>query len=265
MKYLLALSLIALGCSPRPLEVPPDPRTVNNLLYYGGPVILHPKTTQTYLGSYYTTTDGLAEKAHLDLFFASVGSTPYFNINVQYTQNINGVQAMDNAVQSLGSQVLTADPGAMLTDTQIRTTVSAEVDAGFDDEDIIHFVFPPPSTVVSSGGDTSCKDFCGYHWDYIYKGKTIKYAVIAHPDCNGCRAPIGTIGTSIEADSKTEVSSHELMEATSDPDVDAWLDKEGEENADKCNWQSFQSTLNGTDFIVQKIWSNADYGCVESK
>ena len=32
------------------------------------------------------------------------------------------------------------------------------------------------------------------------------------------------------------IIAHELEEATTDPDLNAWYDRRGEENADKCAW-----------------------------
>ena len=59
------------------------------------------------------------------------------------------------------------------------------------------------------------------------------------------------------------VIAHELEEAASDPDLNAWFDSAGEENADKCAW-TFSPTytasngsaanmnLGGTDYLIQR-------------
>ena len=62
------------------------------------------------------------------------------------------------------------------------------------------------------------------------------------------------------------VTAHEVIEMITDPDLNAWVDRTGEEIADKCNFQ-FGScvTLGSAKWQVQKQWSNADHGCIQQK
>jgi hypothetical protein len=67
------------------------------------------------------------------------------------------------------------------------------------------------------------------------------------------------------------IVAHELEEAVSDPDLNAWFDTRGQENADKCAW-TFGTTyttsngsqanmnLGGHDYLVQQNWVNAGSG-----
>ena len=66
------------------------------------------------------------------------------------------------------------------------------------------------------------------------------------------------------------VMSHELEESISDPNLNAWYDSSGNENADKCAW-TFGSTysfggavanmkLGTKDFLIQQNWLNANGG-----
>ena len=67
------------------------------------------------------------------------------------------------------------------------------------------------------------------------------------------------------------ILSHELEEATTDPDLNAWYDTRGNENADKCAW-TFGTTykasngslanvkLGARDFLIQRNWVNANGG-----
>jgi hypothetical protein len=58
--------------------------------------------------------------------------------------------------------------------------------------------------------------------------------------------------------------AHEFMETVTDPDINAWLDKNGAEVADKCEFK-YQAcvTLGGIDWQIQEEWSNATGGCVQ--
>jgi hypothetical protein len=61
------------------------------------------------------------------------------------------------------------------------------------------------------------------------------------------------------------VTAHELLEMVTDPEGDGWRDSDGEEIADKCVWM-FQSCVafRGGQWQVQKEWSNAATGCVQT-
>jgi hypothetical protein len=67
------------------------------------------------------------------------------------------------------------------------------------------------------------------------------------------------------------IVSHELEEATTDPDLNAWYDRRGEENADKCAWtfgQTFTASngskynmvLGSRQYLIQQNWVNASGG-----
>jgi hypothetical protein len=67
------------------------------------------------------------------------------------------------------------------------------------------------------------------------------------------------------------IIAHETEEAISDPDLNAWFDSSGQENADKCAWtfgstftepngSSANMTLNGIDYLIQQNWVNASGG-----
>ena len=67
------------------------------------------------------------------------------------------------------------------------------------------------------------------------------------------------------------IIAHELEEATTDPDLNAWYDRRGYENADKCAW-TFGTTytaangamanmkLGARDYLIQQNWVNAGGG-----
>ncbi|PYT19407.1 MAG: hypothetical protein DMG59_00390, partial [Acidobacteria bacterium] len=78
------------------------------------------------------------------------------------------------------------------------------------------------------------------------------------------------------ADGMASIIAHELEEATTDPDLNAWYDVRGYENADKCAWTfgTTYATANGStanmhlgtrDFLIQRNWVNAAGGyCAKS-
>jgi len=67
------------------------------------------------------------------------------------------------------------------------------------------------------------------------------------------------------------IIAHELEEAATDPQLNAWYDRRGYENADKCAWtfgststaangSLYNMTLGGLNFLIQRNWVNAGGG-----
>ena len=69
------------------------------------------------------------------------------------------------------------------------------------------------------------------------------------------------------------VIAHELEETTTDPDLNAWYDSSGAENADKCAWTFgsaqtllpsgayYNMTLGGLNFLVQRNLQSTNSKC----
>jgi len=104
-------------------------------------------------------------------------------------------------------------------------------------------------------------------------GVDIKYSFVGNPDrcLSSCAAqstgPNGNAG----ADGMASIIAHEAEEAATDPDLNAWYDRRGYENADKCAW-TFGTTytvgngaqanvkLGSRDYLIQRNWVNASGG-----
>ena len=67
------------------------------------------------------------------------------------------------------------------------------------------------------------------------------------------------------------IISHELEESVTDPDLNAWYDSRGQENADKCAWtfgamstasngSIYNMTIGGLKYLIQRNWVNASGG-----
>jgi hypothetical protein len=72
------------------------------------------------------------------------------------------------------------------------------------------------------------------------------------------------------------IIAHELEEAVTDPNLNAWYDSRGAENADKCAWTfgttttlpsgaKYNMTLGSRNYLIQQNWVNASGGyCAKS-
>ncbi len=132
------------------------------------------------------------------------------------------------------------------------------------------------SDVKESSG--FCTQYCGFHTHATLGGVDIKYAFVGNVDqCpNGCEAqatgpnsPSTGVGG---ADGMTNVITHETEEAITDPDLNAWFDSSGQEDADKCNFKfgpttdgmpmapTFNQTFGGHNWLIQMEWENSRGG-----
>jgi hypothetical protein len=191
--------------------------------------------------------------------FASAfsGSSDYTVIG-QY-----GVKDSIGSTLRFNDFVDTQSTQSRIADSQIRTYIAgllASGKLGAPNPNTVYGVYFPSGMRVSMTGGQSCTSFCGYHGHFTYSsgGQSfdIKYASFPYTDCSGCRLP----GTAI-ADMLTIVGSHEIREAVTDPDLNAWYDSSGYEADDKCAWHNLYNMTNGH-FLVQPEYSNAAGGCV---
>ena len=130
----------------------------------------------------------------------------------------------------------------------------------------VYFVLTSKDVTASSG---FCTQYCGWHTYGTVAGSNIKYSFVGNPDrCPAsCAAQTTSPNGNAGADGMASIIAHELSEAVTDPNLNAWYDKRGYENADKCAW-TFGSTysvangskanvhLGGRDFLIQQNWVN---------
>ena len=101
----------------------------------------------------------------------------------------------------------------------------------------------------------------------------IKYSFVGNSDrCpSGCEWQTNSPNGDSGADGMASVMAHEAEETVTDPDLNAWYDSSGAENADKCAWKFgptsttgtgalFNQTLAGKNWLIQMNWENARGG-----
>ena len=237
----------------------------NGISYHGGPVMLG-NVAIYYI--WYGNWSGNSATTILGDLASNIGGSPYYNINTTY-YNGSG-QHVSNVATFLASRNDNYSRGTALTDTDIRTIVTTAISSGLpSDPNGVYFVLTSADVNETSG---FCTQYCGWHTHASIGGTDIKYAFIGNPDrCpSACEAqsvgPNGNAG----ADGMASIISHEFEESTSDPDLNAWFDNRGAENADKCAWTFGTTyTVNGAqanmhlgsrDFLIQRNWVNASGG-----
>jgi hypothetical protein len=186
-------------------------------------------------------------------FVGTFSNSPDYSIITQYgaTDQISPILAW------AGDLVDSRSTQSSFSDSKVKSYIASLFTSGLvaPDSHTIYGVYFPSGMKITLQGGTSCSAFCGYHGHFAYNGQDIKYAVFPYTDCRACSLP----GKAV-ADILTIVTSHELREAVTDPDLNAWFDAAGYEADDKCAWHNLYK-LSGT-FWVQPEYSNKDGGCV---
>jgi hypothetical protein len=235
------------------------------LVHHGGPVMTNAGFWALYWNSTVadatdtsfikgTGTRYASLREQMDAFLVSFGNdAPYsqaptddFSIVQQYGPQIR------NTVQYFGYRVAKERTKSSISDSGIRNFIAQQLGSpGMSvSTDIIYGVYLPRGMKVTMSGGASCSTFCGYHGHFNYDGVDIRYAVFPYLDCSACK-----LSTMSVADMITIVASHEIREAVTDPQLNAWYDGQGYEADDKCAWHNLYR-MNEGDFAVQPEYSN---------
>jgi Phosphate-induced protein 1 conserved region len=243
-------------------------RTSNGISYHGGPIITG-GTNIYYI--WYGNWASASQSILLNLA-SYIGGSPYFNINTTYT-NSSGAH-VSNSVHYNGSAADNYSQGKSFGDSGVQSIVNSAISTGKlpADSHGVYFVLTSTDVKETSG---FCTSYCGWHTRATIAGADIKFAFVGNPDTqcpSACEeqtgvSPNGDPG----ADGMASVISHELEEAATDPDLNAWYDTRGQENADKCAWTFgttktaangtlYNMTLGSRQYLIQRNWVNASGG-----
>ena len=240
----------------------------NGIFYHGGPLILG--TTNVYY-IWYGDWSGNSATSILNDLATNIGGSGYYNINTTYYNGSN--LAVTNAVHYAGSTTDNYSQGTALSDAGVQSVVAGAISSGHlpKDTNAVYFVLTSADVNETSG---FCTQYCGWHTHGTISGSDIKFSFVGNPDrCpSACEAqstssPNGNPG----ADGMASVIAHELEEAVTDPDLNAWYDRRGYENADKCAWtfgtevsaqngSKYNMTLGSRTYLIQQNWVNASGG-----
>ena len=242
------------------------PQGSNGINYHGGPVMLG--TTHAYY-IWYGNWSSDSTPSILTDFAQSIGGSAYYNINTTYYNGSN--VRVSNAVSLAGTATDNYSQGTQLSDAGVQAVVASAISSSRlpKDANAVYFVLTSSDVNETSG---FCTQYCGWHTHGTIGGTDIKYSFVGNPNrCpSACAAqPTGPNGSS-GADGMASIIAHELEEAVTDPDLNAWYDRRGYENADKCAW-TFGSTytangalanmkLGSRDYLIQQNWVNASGG-----
>ncbi len=219
-----------------------------------GPVMTAPKlVTITFKGD--------ALQADIEKFGTELAAAKAYWAGVTAEYGVGPLTLATPIVLDETAPVTIAD-----ADVQAWLTAKIQGDGGAfpqPDGNTIYAIYYPDTSAVTMGGGTLCKEFQGYHDDYLLSGTTyVTYAIIGR-----CK-PMGPVP---EIDEVSAAAVHEIIEAATDPlpqDKPAYIDVDalgkawafvggGAEIGDLCAGfpDAFYRT-SGVTNLVQRVWSN---------
>ena len=241
------------------------------ITYHAGPVLKG--TTNVYVIWYGNWTTVSTGKPILQNLLNSISGTSYYNINTTYYDSVGPVQ---NSVRLAGETSDNYSQGKKLSDKGVKAVVSQAIPTLGSDANALYFVLTSKDVAETSGFLTR---YCGWHTHASIGGQDIKYSFVGDPTgpklANCSAQSIGPNGNA-GVDAMASVIAHELEETATDPDLNAWYDSSGYENADKCAWtfgttstaangSQYNVTWGGLNYLVQQNWlASSPQGCAMS-
>jgi hypothetical protein len=201
---------------------------------------------------------------------------------ISYASGVGGSVVDTNPFPQSGC----SDPNTSicLTDAQIQQEIGNVIAAqGWKPGPSAVFFMLTAKGVGScfDGSSSSCAftQYCAYHSSFGSGSTVTLYANIPYADTvlSGASGPCdaGQRPNGDDADATINLISHEHNEAITDPLGNAWFDRLGQENGDKCAWNfgtasgspgaEYNQVINEDKYYLQQEWSNRSAGCVLSR
>jgi len=231
------------------------------LSYHNGPIMLSSVVQPIFWGTSWQSYKG-DEITGMDGFYGGLGGTSYMGTNTEYTDG-NG-NRVGSGVSAHASVI---DNKAAPKSAPSTSAVLAEVAS----------VYPTPAPnayyPVYSDQPRGSAGYCAWHSTGTVNGVRVQFGFFFKLDGDGGCDPQSTYGGSEGLQALANVSGHEISEMVTDPQLNAWYDRRGYENADKCAWtfSGKSVVIGGTNWKIQGNFSNNAYnantgyvrGCID--
>ena len=256
-------------------------RTDRSIAYHNGRVLTG--TQIVYVIWYGDWSNDTSQQLLLAEFISRLGSSPYFQINQGYPNSAG--QAPSGDLTFGGSAADAYTHGMALSEADVADVVANAVLTGGVplDPSGIYVVLTSPDVTVIDAVTQFCKTCCNLHGHSEVAGSGFRYVFVGSPlRCPSICAPRGGQSPnstyqagSYEADRMASWLAAALSEVVTDPYDDAWYDRYGLENAEKCEGtygETYTVTneagqlaranikLGTRDYLLQQNWVNGKKG-----
>jgi hypothetical protein len=230
-------------------------RKTSAMSYRGGPLINSPTIYIIWYGNWNQNngSDTPAGQQLIRDWAVSIGGTPYYQLN----ESLSVANYPISGNVSFGSEISDSGTSTSLSDADIQTIVGRNIGTGKlpYNANGVYFVVTSSNVNENTG---FCTQYCGWHTYGNVTAGHVRYAFVGNANrcLSACAAQSKSPNNNPGVDGAISVLSHELEEANTDPDINAWLDSRGQENADKCAWtfgHAQYQTANGS-------WANMSFG-----
>lgn len=236
----------------------------------------------------------LIEQFFTDVAHDSGTQSNIFSTLYQYGDN-SGPGRYSIAYSPATSAILDTDPypaatkqcpspagiGTCLTDAELTAeidhVIQAHDPAGYGLHDLWEVFLPPGVDECSAIAVCGTSSFAGYHSLADAGHGMFIYAVVIDSLIEA--PPIGGADPqgNPEAETAIDTAAHETIEGITNPEGNGWMDPNGFEAGDKCesgpqvgtplgyapNGAPYDQLINGHQYEIQEIWSDAAKGCVQ--
>lgn len=191
-------------------------------------------------------------------YYQTSGTTSAYVQNFGY---LAGIYA-DTSPYPASSCTNSATPGNCITDTQIQAEISKVMSInGWTGG--INKIF----LLYTSSGEGSCFDasstscaylqYCAYHSSFMSGSTPIVYTNQPYADPTYCQSTGQTLPNGDVGDLAANVASHEIIEAVTDPLLNAWYDSAGNEIGDLCAWTFGTNAWSGPKALGNQMWNGS--------
>ena len=266
------------------LDIDGTPLTVTPIWWIPGGYALPTTTYQSLIDKY--LTDVAQDSGRITNVFSVATEYGQINYNIAYT----GDQTDTDAYPGVGSCTVPAGFTACLTNTQMQAELTSYLAATKlpEDSDHVYVLMLPGGVATASLTPTAAfpANYCATHSYVQTATNTYLWTSEPAPTATACNSGQAPNGDAI-ADSEISILSGELIDTITDPMANAWLDSGMHEIADECastfgtplgstnaaspGTSEYNQVINGDNYYVQEMFSNADYatgpnrGCVQSE
>ena len=241
---------------------------ISQLIWHNGPVMHATTVVPVYWGSQWGNSSFVGDKVTgLNTLYSGIGGTPYARTNGEYTDGSGNVNT-----SSIGKSGNLTDTSATPSGAPSTSAVLAEVAKVTGNHPVANAYYP-----VYSDQPRGNAGYCAWHSSGTIGGVRVQFGFFFNLDGDpGCdpQSP-SSLGHSQGLAALANVSGHELSEMLTDPQLNAWYDRQGEENSDKCAWTwSGTVAIGGQSWKIQGNWSNAaaaartgyaNVGCIQTR
>jgi hypothetical protein len=197
-----------------------EDRQVPTVSFFGGNLLSHVQAQALYLGNEFSSAPASTETATLDTFLKDLTDGAYLQALAGAGYNVGPGSAVAGAVDNTALTV-----GSTISDAFIRDRLQADVTSGLlqaPNANTLYVVYVQPDVAVNLGfgQGTTQQGILGYHTAFVgANGAPIRYAVVVTPGGAAHNSVLPEATTAI--DQLTAVTSHELAEAVTDPDINS--------------------------------------------